>query len=473
MRLLVPHPEQVRVLDPAPADPFAIPLSRAAEVGEFRPGADRNRRTRVRAAVTAVESPTVFFISDGTGSLAIQADPPCEAPAGSVLDIAGFHDLIHGRPGLRDAVCRPLNENLSIKPRRASAAEILPVGVQDSALGAGSQDGSRYDLQLVTMEGSLLQVSRFPSSCNLALTTPERDFTATVPASAIASCAHLKLGARLQLTGVVMIVHDDYQRARSFRLLVRTPADIVVLSRPPFWNIQHALWATFLMFLVVLASLAWNFVLRHQVSGKTHELRVANQNLLRIAVEDALTGAANRRRFDELLDLEVARAQRSAAPLSLVMIDIDFFKALNDRYGHQTGDQRLIQVVRALQGSVSRVTDVIARYGGEEFAAILPDTPGHAAFALAESMRLSVFDLNIPHAGSPLHQRLSISLGVCTLAAGRTALPRELVFAADCALYQAKQRGRNRVVAYDETLEPLVPRPASAFTSSAHRETPA
>ena len=158
---------------------------------------------------------------------------------------------------------------------------------------------------------------------------------------------------------------------------------------------------------------------------------------------DALTGLANRRQFDAALDGEWNRARRSARWLSLVLIDIDHFKRLNDEHGHHAGDDCLRQVARSLQACATRGGDLVARYGGEEFAAILPDTdPGDAA-RIAEAMRASVERLPAPSAG--LVARTTISLGVASIerASGNDA--SILARAADQALYQAKRDGRNRV----------------------------
>jgi diguanylate cyclase (GGDEF)-like protein len=194
------------------------------------------------------------------------------------------------------------------------------------------------------------------------------------------------------------------------------------------------------------------------VAAKTKELQEVNERLHRISIEDALTGAANRRRFDEVLEIEVRRGFRDAAPVSLVMVDIDHFKIVNDSYGHQTGDDCLVKVVQSLRCAVLRSTDIIARYGGEEFAVILPNTGGEAAAAIAESMRGFVQELTIPHAESPC-QHLSISLGVATLVPGSPYRADDLVTLADCALYKAKREGRNRVISSDSVLVPklLVP----------------
>lgn len=174
----------------------------------------------------------------------------------------------------------------------------------------------------------------------------------------------------------------------------------------------------------------------------------ATQRYAKLALVDALTGVANRRKFDETLDVEWARARREGSSLALVMIDIDYFKAFNDGYGHQAGDLCLQQVARALAECAQRPTDLFARYGGEEFVALLPSTDVDGATALAERLRASLARLNIAHNGS--------SLGYVSLSAGvAAAIPRadyaatDLVAAADAALYDAKIAGRNRVVTRD------------------------
>lgn len=186
----------------------------------------------------------------------------------------------------------------------------------------------------------------------------------------------------------------------------------------------------------------------------THEARRAHIDLVEIysarqsfqaeALRDRLTGIPNRRAFDTTLDREWRRAQRLGAPLSLVMIDVDYFKKYNDRYGHQEGDECLVKVARALAGP-RRAADLVARYGGEEFVALLFHTPRDDGLAVASGMRQAVAALEIPHADGPAGV-VTISLG------GATCIPRAdqesaetLLRAADTALYQAKAQGRNRV----------------------------
>lgn len=160
---------------------------------------------------------------------------------------------------------------------------------------------------------------------------------------------------------------------------------------------------------------------------------------------DGLTGLANRRRFDEYLGVEWGRARRLKKTLSLIMIDLDAFKAFNDNYGHLAGDDCLRKVAMALKEGLKRPADLAARYGGEEFAVILPDTGKQGALALAEELRDRVEALKIPHAYSPVAQNVTVSLGVATLVPAKEESPDPLIEHADQALYQAKEKGRNRV----------------------------
>jgi diguanylate cyclase (GGDEF)-like protein len=253
---------------------------------------------------------------------------------------------------------------------------------------------------------------------------------------------------------VCLIAYDRYGRPETFRVLLRDSADIVELAYAPWWNPRHTLWVLGIMMVCFAGAVSWVTVLRGQVRRQTLELRDANQALKRLSVEDPLTGIANRRKFDETLTIEFNRARESKTALSMLMVDIDYFKALNDEFGHQRGDQCLVEVVRALESASLRNTDLLARYGGEEFAVILPETGGAGAIAVAERMRLAVLSLDIPLACSPHNRRLSISLGVATMHPDTAALPSSLVAMADRALYQSKERGRNRTASLDGILEP-------------------
>lgn len=173
------------------------------------------------------------------------------------------------------------------------------------------------------------------------------------------------------------------------------------------------------------------------------ELQEANQQLQALVNVDGLTRIANRRRFDTYLSVEWQRHCRAEQSLALVLIDIDYFKPYNDHYGHQKGDDCLIEVAQTLTKEVKRVTDLVARYGGEEFAIILPTTDLPEALAMAEKMRAAIASLAIPHIGSEMGI-VTISLGVSCLIPTPNNSQEILITQADQALYSAKFLGRNR-----------------------------
>jgi diguanylate cyclase (GGDEF)-like protein len=181
------------------------------------------------------------------------------------------------------------------------------------------------------------------------------------------------------------------------------------------------------------------------IKAYTSKLKKVNKRLKAMSFKDGLTGVANRRRFDEALQREWDRAMRSSDPISLIMMDIDFFKVYNDTYGHPKGDECLKQVARVLQDSVKRSSDLLARYGGEEFAAIVPNTPGDGVLAITREIRDRLAMANIPHKGSSIGPRVTLSMGLVTLVPSRGQRPEELIECADKALYRAKSQGRDRV----------------------------
>jgi diguanylate cyclase (GGDEF)-like protein len=183
------------------------------------------------------------------------------------------------------------------------------------------------------------------------------------------------------------------------------------------------------------------------VAERTAELAAANETLRRLAVLDGLTGIANYRRFQEVLEAEWRRALRDHLSTSVLMIDIDFFKDFNDAYGHQAGDECLKKVARVLTESANRPGDLVSRYGGEEFAVMLVGTDPAGAHLVAERIRGSVLSLAIPHSGSPDWGQLTVSIGIASLVPEESKAAQELVAEADKALYRAKRAGRNRVEA--------------------------
>lgn len=203
------------------------------------------------------------------------------------------------------------------------------------------------------------------------------------------------------------------------------------------------------------ALLEMNRELEAKIHERTHELADANARLAQLALTDGLTGLYNHRHFHERLALEVERSQRSGLPLSLVMLDVDRFKQLNDAYGHPAGDEVLRQLARVLT-EARRANDVVARYGGEEFATILVDTAKFTAGKVAERIRERIAEHDFSDAAAiagKTNSRLTVtvSLGVATFPDDGSDTGG-LVRAADNALYAAKRAGRDRIVLYGDAL---------------------
>ena len=205
-------------------------------------------------------------------------------------------------------------------------------------------------------------------------------------------------------------------------------------------------WFALVLGTIVLLTMNTGYVLRLNRGLKQSQTRLLEitHQLEQLAILDGLTDIYNHRYFQEHLGKEWRRASRSQKPISLIMIDIDFFKKLNDSYGHPVGDECLKQVAQALKKSVNRPGDLVARYGGEEFVAVLPEVDAEGAALIAERMRNAVEVIKFPHRDSPVAAHVTISLGVVSLIPERESSPDTIIGMADKALYAAKESGRNR-----------------------------
>ncbi|MEQ9364872.1 MAG: diguanylate cyclase [Leptospirales bacterium] len=184
-----------------------------------------------------------------------------------------------------------------------------------------------------------------------------------------------------------------------------------------------------------------------ELQRMTEDLKTANIIFRSISIHDELTGVPNRRFFDRYLDTVWRQSMRATQPVSLIMIDIDYFKPYNDTYGHQAGDECLREVAGAMEKALTEHGCIVARYGGEEFGAILPALDSERARECAARLQQVVYDLNVQHDGSPQYGRVTISQGIATAIPGLLLRPSKLIAKADRALYQAKAAGRNQAVA--------------------------
>jgi two-component system chemotaxis family response regulator WspR len=242
-----------------------------------------------------------------------------------------------------------------------------------------------------------------------------------------------------ELTGVPVIVlsakEEPRDKSRAFEIgasdyLVKLPDKVELVARVRAHSRSYR------------AQLERDEAYRALASLKA-ELELKNQELERLSGSDALTGIPNRRRFDEAFSLEWRRGLRESTPLTLVLIDVDFFKKYNDAYGHLAGDDCLRQVAQAIRHAARRPGDLAARYGGEEFAIVLPNTDAAGGAVVAENVRAMVEALGLPHEKSEVATHVTASLGVASQVPGSHTARAQLIAAADAALYEAKRSGRN------------------------------
>ena len=264
----------------------------------------------------------------------------------------------------------------------------------------------------------------------------------------------------LVLIDVVMPVMDGYESARHMR---ETSADewvpiIFLSSKEADQDLDRAIEAggddylvkpvSFVVLNAKIRALQRLESMRTKQLEMSRDLASANRELEKLSRQDGLTGIANRRYFDSYLVTEVRRGARERQPLSLILSDVDHFKAFNDCYGHQAGDDCLRRVAAALSSAGRRPADLAARYGGEEFAMVLPGTVVDGAVDVAQAVSRVIEGLAIPHERSAVDRRVTLSQGIVSLTPEKETSSEDLIQRADQALYLAKQQGRNRYVVF-------------------------
>lgn len=262
----------------------------------------------------------------------------------------------------------------------------------------------------------------------------------------IEACRRIKADKRFQYTPIVMVTAEDSEEG----LQLAFEAGAVDYIKKPLNKVELIARINSILKLKIeiderIRREEELMKLTRLLEDTNQKLQQANTMLHQISRTDGLTGITNRRYFEEQFYAEWKRASRLSKPISALLIDIDFFKNFNDTYGHQRGDECLKHVAIALSMTIKRPCDVIARYGGEEFVALLSDTDKGGAIKVAETMQANITAMNIPHKGSHISDKVTISIGVSTTVPDMNSSPQMLIAHADKALYLAKQEGRNRI----------------------------
>ncbi len=441
-RLLFPDMRQVQILE-ASGHPFALPALAVDHVLRFTPNLTFTHRVRVRGRVSLQWPARSLCVEDRGQGLCVQTSQDTKLAPGREVDLVGFPSPGGLTPTLTDATFRAVGPGQPVTATRITAGQ----GLQGD-----------YDSKLVSIQGKLIGKDRDSKDPTMVLAAGNRLFSVVLPEGSVEpETPAWDEGATLKIIGICSVriepkaVTAGYARPLSFRILARSRADVQVLHNPSWWTARHMTPLLAIVLGVAICVLIWAAILRHRVAAQTAIIRRQNATLTELSFQDSLTHLANRRRFDEALDSEFRQAAKMGKPVSLLMMDIDHFKALNDEYGHQQGDDCLARVAAALVAASLRNTDLVARYGGEEFAVILPGCHQEDALAIAERMRAAVTALCIANVRSPLNRCLTISVGAATLLPGAGMPSASLLALADRALYQSKVLGRNRTTFWQET----------------------
>jgi diguanylate cyclase (GGDEF)-like protein len=356
---------------------------------------------------------------------------------GEIADVVGFVTIERDAHILTDAVYRPAG--------KGEPAVALPMAADDILHGL-------HDSELIVIEGQLIGRDQASPDTTLVLSTGNIIFTAILPSSQkVSGRDGWENGSKLRITGICSVsvntersvvgeaASDEERAGKSFRVLLRSPGDIVVLQRASWWTPAHALLVLTLVLTGTLVVLAWVVMLRKRVIQQTKLLRKSEERFRHMALHDSLTGLATRLLLEDRLGTAVEAAKRYQTRLALLMIDVDYFKSINDTYGHHSGDEVLRVAAERLLQAV-RKSDTVARMGGDEFVVLLPNINN---IAMAESIAAKIVkSLSDPVYFLEFQIPISASVGVCVLASDELDAER-LLQSADEALYKAKARGRN------------------------------
>jgi diguanylate cyclase (GGDEF)-like protein len=370
-------------------------------------------------------------------------DPEVSAAIVASVDlqwIGGLASSLASRPG---ATVKLIDGNGTLLAGNIRAKHLIGKSVRDTALvrAIGTQREGSVRAEGLDGERRIFGFVRMPSSeALLVVGFTESEILHRVDREI--QLAYLQLGFFGLLVLMIAWFGGERLIVNPIRSLARTATSLGrgdLAARP-----EQQTWAKeFEPLVTALTDMAQKLAKREQ------ELRAANCHLEQLASIDALSGLANRRGFDARLTMVWQRAGKLARPVSLLMIDVDYFKQFNDRYGHVEGDVCLRRIGKLLMDAARDIDDLPARYGGEEFALLLPGSDTDRALEVGEQLRRSVEDMCVTHADAPLGQ-VTISVGIAAMEPAAGGEAGQLVEAADAGLYSAKRRGRNAVVVHCE-----------------------
>ena len=436
VHLFFPSMRQVRVIEPAPPDPFSKEPISVLDMFRFSNGDSARHRVHVQGTVTLNWPGRMLCIQDHDSPLCMQAPQATAIPVGSRVDIVGFPGIRFFKPTLEYAVFRRTDPAVSsISPIVVSAERIFKDDLDGKLVQVDAelvgQDHTSPDLILMMRAKGVLFSLVVPREISQSTLLPWRD------------------GSLLRITGICntevntysISIGDGIVRPESVKILLRNEQDITLLRAPSWWTPQHALQGFGAIGFVVALCLAWIAVLRHSVKLRTGELRASEERLRYLSEHDAVTKLPNRILLQDRLSTALNRARRFGGKVGLLLADLDGFKEVNDQLGHQAGDRVLNEVAGRTTASV-RSTDTVARIGGDEFVILLPDIR-HATEAEQVAAKIAG-GISEPILVDERIVRITASIGIAIFP-DDTEKEKVLMQLADEAMYRAKQSGKDRI----------------------------
>lgn len=438
--LVSPNFAAIKVVHPAPGDAFQSPRVNIGDLFHFRQGQTQHHRVHLRGAVTLQWPGSLLCVTDRTGGICAQTTESTSMPVGAEIDLIGFATMTDNGPVLANALFRNAGDNQPVSPRVITADQVL---------------AGEFDSTLVQIDGTLMGRDLTALQTTLLFSSGSAIFSAILPKALTGpEIGQLRFGSKVRLTGICSVQSDQEKTAhgggiqvsKRFQVLMRAPSDIVVLQRASWWTRARALAVLTIALAAAMLALGWVAALRKRVKQQTSLLnyqagllRASEESFRFMAQHDALTGLANRLLLEDRLHVALEAAKRSRTGLTLMMLDLDEFKQINDGLGHHAGDE-VLRISSNRLVAIFRSSDTIARLGGDEFVALLPDMSDPKVAAIFAARAVAALSLPIPFEGSDLH--ISVSVGVCMASSGQLEADA-LMKAADAALYRAKARGRN------------------------------
>jgi len=443
VHLFFPSMRQVRVLEPAPPDPFrekAIPVSNM-----FRFSSDASddiHRVHVIGTVTLDWPGRVTCIQNHDSPLCMPSTQAAALPLGSRVDVVGFPAIRAFKPTLEYPVFRLVDSSIS---------SIKPIPITADRAFEDDLDG-----KLVSLDAELVGRDYTSPDSTLMMRANGVLFSAVLPRETPQSVSlRWRDGSLLRITGICntdvntfsISIGNGIVRPESVKILLRNADDLTLLRSPSWWTPQHTLQGFAVIGLVVAACFAWIAVLRHSVKQRTMELRASEDRLRYLSEHDVVTNLPNRTLLNDRLSTALKRARRFHGRFAVLLADLDGFKDVNDRLGHHTGDKVLREVARRFAGCV-RSTDTVARIGGDEFVVLLPDlNQEHEAEQVAAKLAAAIAE---PLVIDEQPVRITVSIGVASFP-GDSENEESLMQFADEAMYRAKEAGKARIEVYSGT----------------------